>query len=188
MLSSKWHGHYYFTLDWNIQKLFIVLLPREEIHTESDLSDETWLVRLQLREIVCCIYKLEFVWLNGVKAVYGIPLRHMQETQCRANGVCVAAVPTNAHPPPALRLALGPCSRLCGRDHPLNIYFSPLRKHQKWINLFWVCHIYSSGCIFLIPYFKTCIFYCFCGGQKCSHLFSLFLMFYSMDTWNVIGP
>lgn len=94
MLSSKWHGHYYFTFDWNIQKLFIVLLPQEEIHTESDLSDETWPVGLQLREIVCCIYGLEFVWLNGVKAVYGIPLRHMQETQCRTNGVCVAAVPT----------------------------------------------------------------------------------------------
>lgn len=108
-----------------------MLLPRQEIHTESDFSDETRRVRLQLREIVCCIYELEFVWLNGVKAVYGIPLRHMQETQCSINGVCVAAVPTNAHPPPALRLALSPCSRLCGRNHSLNIYFSSFRKHTR---------------------------------------------------------
>lgn len=88
----------------------------------------------------------------------------------------------------------------------LNIYFSIPQTTQvtggKKVNLFWFCLIllllfdaYSS---FLI--LRNCIFYglLFClfvfegggwGKRKCSHfLFWFFLMFYSMDTWNVIGP
>lgn len=139
---------------------------------------------LQLGEIVCCIYGLEFVWLNGVKAVYGIPLRHMQETQCRTNGVCVAAVPTNAHPPSALRLALSPCSRQSvWKRSPLNIYFSPLRKHMRneltyfGSVLFTPLDAYS---LFLI--LRNVYFIVFVEGKNVAILFSLFLMFYSMDT------
>lgn len=190
MLSSKWRGHYYFTLDWNIQTFFIVLLPREEIHTESELSDETWPVGLQLREIECCIYGLEFVWLNGVKAVYGIPLCHMQETQCRTNGVCVAAVPTNAHPPPALRLALSPCSRQSvWKRSPLEyLFFTPQKTHEKRINLFWSVLFTPLDAYSLFLILRNVYFIVFVEGKNVAILFSLFLMFYSMDTWNVIGP
>lgn len=66
---------------------------------------------------------------------------------------------------------------------------------------------YSSlWCLFLTPYFKkmyilwiivkVCFFFflIFAGWvgewlRKCSHFFVfIFLLFYSMDTWNVIGP
>lgn len=136
-----------------------VAAPRKNSHWKWR-EWQTWPVGLQLREIVCCIYGLEFVWLNGVKAVYGIPRCHWQETQCRTNGVCVAAVPTNAHPPPALRLALGPCShKSVWKRSPFEYLFSPFRKLMRneltyfWSVLFTPLDAYSSFLISRNVYF-----------------------------------
>lgn len=172
MLSSKWHGHYSFTLDWNIQKLFIVLLPQEEIYTESGLSDETWPVGLQLSETVCCIYGLECVWLNGVKAVCGISLRHMQETSAEQKE-CMSRLCRPTLTLPGIKtctqsLLTSVCVEEINFEY---LFFTPQKTHEKWINLFWVCLIFSLNAYSSFLILRSVYFIVFVEGKNVAIFF-----------------
>lgn len=110
------------------------------------------------------------------------------------------------------RVAL-PTIILCVREKKLRIWWifilQSLKEHTMGRRLTYFVSVlfYSSlWCLFLTPYFKkmyilwiivkVCFFFflIFAGWvgewlRKCSHFFVfIFLLFYSMDTWNVIGP
>lgn len=182
MLSSKWHGHYSFTLDWSIQKLFIVLLPQEEIHTESGLSSRTWAQRdcvLYLWTWVCVAeWGKDCLWLS---------LRHKQETSAeQKESLSRLCRPTLILP--GIKTRAQSLLSLCARDHLWIFIFHPQKTHEKWINLFWVCLIFSLNAYSSFLILRSVYFIVFVEGKNVAIFFSLYLMFYSVDTWNVIGP